>query len=284
MSLVERGVIKSDIVLTFAENSLELVSILFAAMYLGITIYPISSSVNIYEMDQLFDTLGQIVVITSKAKSEIIGKVLRNNNRKERVKFVVILDGYYDNYVTLDQLLKEGENKTLDKIPYFAVRPKKDLFLYIQSSGTSGVPKTVMISHKAIVAAILSMTSIDKTKLKERLIFSHVTPFGCISGITLLFGYIVIGATLIIYRGYDEELILQSIQKYRINLLSFVPSFAHKLVSGDLVDKYDLSSVKMMTTSGSALNANAAKAILTKYKIIVQEGIHIPIDFSIKIT
>jgi acyl-CoA synthetase (AMP-forming)/AMP-acid ligase II len=189
--------------------------------------------------------LGQIVIFTSKLKSEIIGKIVANN-KKPNLKFVGILDGSYDNFITFNDLLKEGQNKTLDRIPYFNVNPKEDLVFLLQSSGTSGVPKSVMISQRSFVANMLTMIKSDFNRdqtPKEQQYFCHMTPVACMSGIATLIGYIALGVCVVTYREYNPELFLRSIEKYKIALCSFVPTFAHLLLNGDLADKYKFSSV-----------------------------------------
>ena len=272
--MIERGVTKSDIILTFSENTIELVIFLFASIFLGVTIYPVSPSVNVYEVDQLIESLGSIVFFTSKLKSEIMAKIFANK-KKPNIKFVGILDGVYDNFVTLEQLLKEGKNKTLDTIPHFSIKSKEELFSLLQSSGTSGIPKSVMASHRAFVANLMTMINadFDRSQYTSQPSFCLMSPLACGSGLITLIGYLALGVRVVMYRDYDPELILKSIEKYRIDLVSFVPAFAHKLVSGDLVDKYDFSSVKLMATTGAAIPEHICKAIINKYKgVVLQEG------------
>ncbi len=79
------------------------------------------------------------------------------------------------------------------------------------------------------------------------------------------------GATVIIFEKYEEELLLQSVEKYRINLMLIFPAMGHKLIKGELADKYDLSSVKMMITGGAAFPRNVSEDIVKKYNILFRE-------------
>ena len=188
MSLIERGINKSEIIMTFAENSIELVIALIASILLGVTVYPVSPIANIYEMQTLLETLGSITIFASKTKTKIIEEVVNksktNEKHKINVKNLIVLDGVYGNYPSFERLIsKEIINKSLNKIPYFDVNPKKDIFFLLQSSGTSGIPKSVMISH---FAYLMNIQQFAASKRVENPVYNHITPFGCISGSIIL--------------------------------------------------------------------------------------------------
>ncbi len=71
-------------------------------------------------------------------------------------------DGTYSNYIPFEKLLEEGKNQILDRIPHFNVDPKKDIFLLIRSSGTTGLPKIVILSHYNFVAGLTQLLSIKQ--------------------------------------------------------------------------------------------------------------------------
>jgi acyl-coenzyme A synthetase/AMP-(fatty) acid ligase len=91
------------------------------------------------------------------------------------------------------------------------------------------------------------------------------------------------GATLIIYEKFDEELLLQSIEKYGVNALPLFPAIGLKLIKGELADKYDMSSVKVIITGGAAFPGNVAKEIVKKYDVIFREDMEFRAKFCDKI-
>ena len=270
MALIDMGVTKSDLIVTFANNSIDYAIVLFASIWLGVTLYPVTPIANIYDLEVLFKSLDSFVLITSQSKVEIIERVLKKHNEL-KLKNVIVLDGSTDKYKTFDNLVEAGNNRKVPQIPYFKVDPLKDLFVLLQSSGTSGVPKSVMISHRAFLSTILNfMTS----KIVENPVTAHVTPFGCISGVTFLFSYIPLGIPIVIYNQFSEQLILESIPKYKVSFMYFTPIFGYKLIDEEVVKKYDLSSLKHLFTGGSALPENVGKAIVRKHKVVLNECIY----------
>jgi fatty-acyl-CoA synthase len=273
VALIKRGITKSDTFCTYSPNSIQYCVLQFASYFLGSTLMPLSLTLAVYEMRKDIANLESVVIFTSvenaKYFDEIINDFNNNENQKPKVKSVFIMNGNYDNYIPFEKLLEEGKNQILDRIPHFDIDPKTDIFLLLRSSGTSGLPKITIISHHNFVA---SLTLTLSSRRSNGLVVSVPFPTGHIGIQISLPSSIGSGATIIIYEKFDEELLLQSVEKYRVNVLPLFPAVGHKLIKGKLVDKYDLSSVKVMFTGGAAFPGNVAKEIVKKYNVIFREG------------
>ncbi|CAG2111068.1 unnamed protein product, partial [Medioppia subpectinata] len=236
---------------------------MFAAIYLGITLYPITPIARVYELDQLMDTLGPLFIFTTKSD-------------RQTVRFVAVLDDNHNVYVPFKSLLSEGQNQILDTIPHFAVKPKKDICILLQSSGTTGAPKSVMISHTAFVAALMAFIKPDMNdesggnNRTSPLVGFQMTQFSCMSGVAVLFGYATGAVSQVIANERDDRMIFKAIQDYGVNFMGMVPAFGHKLLN-EMCDEYDLSSLKALMVTGAAFAANVAKDIMQKHKVSVVE-------------
>ncbi len=154
----------------------------------------------------------------------------------------------------------------LQRIPYFEVNPKEDIFTIVYTSGTTGLPKGAMLSHYNIIALLAAFSHWDVFKGLS-LKIAGIYPFGHVSGTVALPGWVSEGHTVVLFESFDAEVIVQAVEKYRINALTLFPAFRHRLLDGDLKDKYDLSSLKFMTTGGSKFPENVAKGLIKKYNI-----------------
>jgi acyl-CoA synthetase (AMP-forming)/AMP-acid ligase II len=275
VSLIKRGITKSDIILCFSANNLEYAVLLFAIYFLGNTFTPVNPTNGVFELKNQIKDSGSTFILTSLSNAHIVNKILNDHNNsglREQIKLVVVFDGTHNHFLPFSQLLSEGKNEKLQRIPYFDVNPKTDLFAIVYSSGTTGLPKGAMITHYNIVAALGGFSTWDVfrgTFLK----IAGIYPFGHMSGTLTLPGWVSEGHTLVIYESFDEEVILQSVEKYKINSLTLFPAFGHRLLDGDLKDKYDLSSLKLMTTGGSKFPENLAKGLIKKYNVKFSEGL-----------
>tara|TARA_R110002003_G_scaffold129_3_gene12082 strand:- start:532 stop:1857 length:1326 start_codon:yes stop_codon:yes gene_type:complete len=150
---------------------------------------------------------------------------------------------------TIESLIREGM-----KLPE---RPRKllggDRMAYLfQSSGTSGLPKAMMITHRngyhsamqTLITAVQSARFAGVEPLSPPGRTLGVIPMYHSYGMILwILRVNLMQNTNILLPKWDIELALKSIQKYKITHLPLVPPLVRQLAQSDLTDKYDLSSV-----------------------------------------
>jgi acyl-coenzyme A synthetase/AMP-(fatty) acid ligase len=273
VSLLDRGIKKSDIILCLSANNLEYAVLQFALYFLGNTFTPAKRTNGVFEIKNQIKDSGSTILFISNSTAHIIDRILNDSNNsdiREQIKSVFVFDGTHNHFLRFSQLLSEGNNKMLQRIPYFEVNPKEDMFTIVYTSGTTGLPKGAMLSHYNIVVLLTAFSHWDVFK---GLSLAGIYPFGHVSGTVALPGWVSEGHTIVLFESFDEEVIVQAVQKYRINALTLFPAFGHRLLDGSLKDKYDLSSLKFMTTGGSKFPENVAKGLIKKYNIKFCEGL-----------
>jgi acyl-CoA synthetase (AMP-forming)/AMP-acid ligase II len=271
VALIKRGITKSDKICVFSLIDINYTVISFATYFLGIAFVPFSPSLA-YEVKNDMENLESVVIFTcaeyAKYFDEIIENFKSGKNKNLKIKSIFVIDGSYSNYIPFNELLEEGKNQVLERIPHFDVDPKKDIFQLLRSSGTTGLPKIQILSQYSFVAAFTEYFTTKQLKdLRPLLPYlsGHIT--------SSLYPplWISYGATVVLLVKFDEELYFQSVEKYKINLLPIFSAMGRKLVEGELAEKYDLSSVKMMVTGAAPFDAMVSKAIVEKYNVIFRE-------------
>ncbi len=263
VALLRKGITKSDIICCHSENNIEYAILIFAAHFLGITVTSAKPKNNIYELENQIINSGSTIVFTSVANAPISEKVLQKGN-VPLIKWVFVFDGNYGTFTPFDDLFNACNEEKLERIPHFSINPRKDICIIAYTSGTTGNPKGAILSHYSFVAAIETFM---KLECESQDVVPLYYPFGHISGTLLAPMWISRGTTVIVHNKADEETILASIEKYRVTLLPLFQSFGYKLIEGQLVDKYDLSSVKTMIHGGTFFPPNIAQALIDKYKV-----------------
>ena len=128
------------------------------------------------------------------------------------------------------------------------------------SSGTTGLPKGVMLSHRNLVANIEQC--IHAIRYQENEVALAALPFFHIYGMQVLMnGLISNGVATITMPRFDMVEALQAVQALKITRFFAVPPIIIGLASAPIVDQYDLSSVKQVFSGAAPLGAElAAKA------------------------
>ncbi|KAI6871846.1 phenylacetyl-CoA ligase-like protein [Hortaea werneckii] len=142
------------------------------------------------------------------------------------------------------------------------------------SSGTSGLPKGVMISHKNVIANTLQFVTHEKpcrdALAKEQNIPEYtesclgLLPFSHIYGLVVInHASIYRGDGVVVLPKYDFTILLATIQKYRLQMLYLIPPMIIHLVNQrETLSKYDLSSVRACFTGAAPLGKETADDLL----------------------
>jgi len=144
--------------------------------------------------------------------------------------------------------------ETAAPAPQAPVEPARDLAVLPYSSGTTGFPKGVMLTHRNLVANLLQTAWVHHVAEQDRII--AVLPFFHIYGMQVVLNLALWrGATLVTMPKFELEPFLGAIQRYRVTRAFVVPPLVLALAKHPAVDGYDLSSVRAMMSGAAPLDA-----------------------------
>jgi acyl-CoA synthetase (AMP-forming)/AMP-acid ligase II len=181
-------------------------------------------------------------------------------------------------YRTIESLVREGL-----KLPE---RPRKLLggnrmaYLF-QSSGTSGLPKAMMITHSNGYHSGMQ-TLLTATQTARYAGLEPLTPITTLGVIPMYHSYGMIlwilrvnllRNTSILLPKWNLELALKSIEKYKVTHLPLVPPLVRQLAQSPLTEKYDLSSVVGAVSGAAYLPPDVAYQLAKK----LPQGAEMPI-------
>ena len=142
--------------------------------------------------------------------------------------------------------------------PAAGVDPAGDLAALPYSSGTTGLPKGVMLTHRNLAANAAQCgpfyTGDDDVALA-------IAPFFHIMGMAvLMLGGLSRGATLVTMPRFDFAQCLRAIEEHRVTCAVVAPPVMVALAKHPLVDDHDLSSLRLLTSGGAPLGAHVQEA------------------------
>jgi acyl-CoA synthetase (AMP-forming)/AMP-acid ligase II len=155
--------------------------------------------------------------------------------------------------------------------PEVAIDPGEDLAALPYSSGTTGLPKGVMLTHRNLVANICQYTAVVHTSVTDRVI--AVLPFFHIYGLVVIMNItLYLGATVVTMPRFELAEFLRVIQDYRITRAFVVPPIVLALAKDPLVDQFDLSSLQFVGSGAAPLSAELERACAERLGCRVQQG------------
>ncbi len=132
--------------------------------------------------------------------------------------------------------------------------PARDLAVLPYSSGTTGFPKGVMLTHRNLVANLVQTVAGHHVASDDRII--AVLPFFHIYGMQVVMNLALwSGATLVTLPRFELEPFLALLQTHRITRAFLVPPLVLALANHPAVDRYDLSSLRAMMSGAAPLDA-----------------------------
>ena len=155
--------------------------------------------------------------------------------------------------------------------PDVVIDPHEDLLVLPYSSGTTGMPKGVMLTHHNLVANISQVRPSHRVERED--VMLGVLPFFHIYGMTVVMSLALrAGATVITMPRFDLEVFLGIIETHRVTRVPVVPPIILALAKDPRIDEFDLSSLKVIMSGAAPLGGDLAEACARRLGCRVVQG------------
>jgi acyl-CoA synthetase (AMP-forming)/AMP-acid ligase II len=155
--------------------------------------------------------------------------------------------------------------------PEVHIDPRKDIVALPYSSGTTGGPKGVMLTHFNLVANLCQTESV--LQVKETDVAIGILPFFHIYGMTVIMNSVVHrGGTVVTMPRFDLDQFLATLQDHRVTRAYLVPPIVLALAKHPAVDIYDLSALELIMSGAAPLGADLSEACAERLGCLVIQG------------
>jgi acyl-CoA synthetase (AMP-forming)/AMP-acid ligase II len=266
--LAAAGIRKGDVVAICAPNIPEYVIAFHGAASIGAMVTTLNPLCTEQDMEsQLADSRAR-VMITVPELLEKAGAAARATAAEQL--YVIGEAGAAaaggGGAVPFAALLEHGGDP-----PRVQIDPATDVVALPYSSGTTGVSKGVMLTHRNLVANLLQVDATGQVYEHDTLL--AVLPFFHIYGMVVIMNLgLYRGATLVTMPRFDLEQYLQLIARHRVTFAHVVPPVMLALAKHPLVSRYDLSSLRTLFSGAAPLSDSLSRACAERLGVVVRQG------------
>jgi acyl-CoA synthetase (AMP-forming)/AMP-acid ligase II len=258
--LAARGIGPGKVVAIMAPNMPEYATVFHAIAYAGATVTTINPTYTPAEVrHQLIDAAADVAV-TVPAFLDTMKSAAEGSGVQE-----ILVIGEAVGHASIMDVMGDPlpAQVPVDLDDHIVVLP--------YSSGTTGLPKGVMLSHRNLVVntdQVLAMLQVQPGEVTVAFL-----PFFHIYGLNVLMNpFIAAGATLVTLPRFDLEAVLTHIQTHRVRRLLVAPPVAIALAKHPMVDQFDLSSLQMVLSAAAPLGADVAEAVAARLNCVTIQG------------
>jgi acyl-CoA synthetase (AMP-forming)/AMP-acid ligase II len=143
--------------------------------------------------------------------------------------------------------------------------------LLLSSSGTTGLPKLVQLSHRAVVTNLCQTAVPFPYREGERVL--GLAPFFHVMGLSVvLLHALASGATVVTMPRFDLEGMLRAIEHHGISQMLVPPPVLTALAHHPVVDSFDLSSLRVVGSGGAPATAELERTVAARLGCLVAQG------------
>jgi malonyl-CoA/methylmalonyl-CoA synthetase len=168
------------------------------------------------------------------------------------------------------------DTESMDKVlaahrpgPEPVERRDDDLALLLFTSGTTGTPKGVGLTHGNLGANLHALL-IDTWEMTEADRLLHALPPHHLHGLGLgLYGTLYVGNAAVLLERFDPAVVLGAFGQHRISLFMGVPTMYHRML--DVEGDFDLSSVRLLTCGSAPLSPETFRRFQERFGFTLVE-------------
>ena len=263
---------KQDVLAIYAPNDIDFSPIVYGAFFAGAIVSPANPGYSPDELAFQLKNSGAKALVTTKQFLASAKKAAEQSNiPNDRI---ILLGSEKDD----SHQMKHWTNiRKASRSSWYRRRkadPEKDLAFLVYSSGTTGLPKGVMLSHRNIIADLcLIKGSVGHHYSTQNDKILGVLPFFHIYGLTgLVHQPLHRGIELVVMPAFDLKKFCEGIQKHKITFIYVAPPVIVRLARDKMVDDYDLSSVRMITCGAAPLTQELVDSVHKRLNIKINQA------------
>ncbi|XP_044588469.1 luciferin 4-monooxygenase-like isoform X2 [Cotesia glomerata] len=245
--LQSQNIKEGDVIAICTHNHLNQIYPALAAMYIGAVMNP-------WWDHGLTPVIAKHFINLTQPKILFVNKecfnITRDVAREIKADLKIVVFGKAEGAESFDTIIAKQKPAEVQKFRCAKLSSVNHPALILYTSGTTGLPKGALHSHKSLFGNIQSVQDIINRDCVTAMWYSTLC---WVTGILCSFSSISLGMLRIIPGPFVEEEACKIIEKYKVNWLLMGTSMANRLLKSGVIGKYNVTSVTSLLVGGAPL-------------------------------
>jgi len=244
-----------DHVAVWATNKPEWVTLQFAAALAGLVLVTLNPANRLEETRYLLTQSGARGLFVDRAFRKLDNQLIVDALRPTLPALRQVV--YFDEWANF--VAGPRHSGTLPDVP--AQSPALLLF----TSGTTGKPKGVVLTHRGVVNN--ARCALERYELDDGAVWLNVLPYFHVGGsVTTTLGCLNNRGTQAVMGEFNPEVMLRGIEQWRVAITMGVPVMVHAMLEHERFAQTDLSTLKLFLTGGTVVAPDLVRLIRDRFK------------------
>jgi fatty-acyl-CoA synthase len=256
-SLLSLGIQKNDKIAIIHRNCHRYLETYFAAAKIGAVLVPINYRLGAKEFVFILNNSQAKMLV---AQPDLVSCLEGEKNELPMLEGIILTDSKAAKNWP-DCLLYETLTEEAIPVEERSVQvDESDMAQIYYTSGTTGNPKGVILTHKNNLAH--TDGTIRELCLSNTDRWLHVSPIFHLADAWAVWAISKVGATHIMVPRFEPESVLETIEKHRITLSNFIPTMLNLLVNCPGAKNYDFSSLRLIMSGGAPIAKEVVRKVI----------------------
>ena len=259
--LISLGLKRNDRVAILLENSHEFLEAYFAAAHLGIILVPLNFRLSTKEFAMILNDSGSRILISQGPFRDKVNDIPHLVPSIEKVIWTQAdFEPSGSKEMGYELLLSDHT----DEPPSCQAIKDDDVAQLYYTSGTTGRPKGVMLTHKNVKSHALG--TIAELQLVDNDHWFHVAPLFHLADAWATFAITWVGGKHVILPSFDALEVMKLIQHEKITISNLIPTMLNMMVNHHDVGNFDYSSLRVLLSGGAPIAPETVRKIIEVFK------------------
>ena len=262
-ALIGLGLRKGDRAAILTPNCREAVEVDAALFKTGVIKVPLNARISPREIQAMIEDSGASAIFVHYSLAHIVAEGREDH---KSLRHVIVIGDAVPDCLAYEDLLGQGADDPID-----ANLDADDVYSLVYTSGTSGVLKAAMLTHRnwtCLTRVNIMRSGADPMKSS---VVGYVAPITHAAGGAIL-ASLVRGSTNMLFRQFEPEAFLGAVEQYGITDVLLVPVMINMLLSSPTVRARDLTSLQSIVYGAAPMSPDRIKLALEIFGPILTQG------------